>query len=232
MATFCLLHSSVQGPSCWDGLVRALEVEGHQAVTPDLGDVSPDALAIAYAKEAAEAIKCDVPPSETSLWVLAHSASGMFLPWIPREIEDLPLCGIIYLAAYVPSPGYSLLGTFHADSSMFNPNWIGADPLDDATASKLLFHDCPNSELSRALSTRRLMVAKAAMSEVFPAGIRCPRTEYIVCAQDRTLTPAWMRRAAQDRLGVTAIEIDSGHCPQTSKPMMLADILSGLADSS
>lgn len=230
MATFCLIHSSVQGPDCWEHVTRSLRADGHRTITPDLGQVGSDALAITYAREAAGAITAAMASDETDLWVLAHSASGMFLPWIPGEIADLPLRGIIYLAAYAPLAGQSLLETFRSDPAMFDPRWVGADPLDDDVAKTLLFHDCADADLPSALATRRLMIASAAMSEIYPERVAPVRSEYILCTQDRTLTPDWMQRAARERLGVTAIGIDSGHCPQSSRPAALAGILSALAD--
>jgi hypothetical protein len=37
-----------------------------------------------------------------------------------------------------------------------------------------------------------------------------------------------MRAAARERLGVTAIEIDGGHCPHVSRPAELTGILEAL----
>ena len=48
---------------------------------------------------------------------------------------------------------------------------------------------------------------------------------YIVCAEDRTITPAWQRRAAREWLGVEPIELPGGHCPNVGRPEALADAL-------
>lgn len=48
---------------------------------------------------------------------------------------------------------------------------------------------------------------------------------YILPVDNRTLRPAWMRRAARDRLGVEPVEIEGGHCPHVSFPQVVADVL-------
>ena len=41
--------------------------------------------------------------------------------------------------------------------------------------------------------------------------------------------PAWELTAARDRLGVEAVEIDGGHSPMLSRPVVLAEVLHELA---
>jgi pimeloyl-ACP methyl ester carboxylesterase len=230
MATFCLIHSSVQGPDGWSLLVDALEQRGHRSITPDLGKVHPESLALAYAEAVAGTLKREISNFGEELWLVAHSASGLFLPWIVDLIPEFRLRGLVYVAAYVPMAGTSLLGSLSADPSMFNPDWIGRNPMDDSVALEFLFHDCEQSIVEWALGTRRLMIAGRAMTEVMPAtNGNGPYSAYILCSDDRTLTPAWMKNAAHVRLGVDPFAINGGHCPQVSRPGELADILSALS---
>jgi pimeloyl-ACP methyl ester carboxylesterase len=64
------------------------------------------------------------------------------------------------------------------------------------------------------------------MTETFPlAALPDVPSSYIVCADDRTISPAWSRRTARERLGVEAVELPGGHCPYLSRPAHLADVL-------
>src|SRR5206468_9182483 len=59
---------------------------------------------------------------------VAHSAGGMYLPliaerWSPRRM--------VFLATVVPRPGVSIIEQYRADPSMFNPAWVGKNPMDD-----------------------------------------------------------------------------------------------------
>jgi hypothetical protein len=50
----------------------------------------------------------------------------------------------------------------------------------------------------------------------------------IVCRDDRSFNPAWLRTAARDRLGTEAVEIDGGHSPFLSRPAQLAALIDAL----
>src|SRR5947207_2316182 len=53
-------------------------------------------------------------------------------------------------------------------------------------------------------------------------------SDYIVLREDATLSPAWCRQAARDRLGVEPRELPGGHSPFITQPVELADLLVGL----
>jgi hypothetical protein len=67
------------------------------------------------------------------------------------------------------------------------------------------------------------------MEEIFPLE-HWPAvvSSFILCREDRTVRPEWLRKAVRDRRGVTAIELPGGHCLHVSRPAELADVLSGL----
>jgi hypothetical protein len=48
---------------------------------------------------------------------------------------------------------------------------------------------------------------------------------YILASDDRTINPVWQRKASREWLGVNAIELPGGHCPNVSRPEVLADTL-------
>jgi hypothetical protein len=91
---------------------------------------------------------------------------------------------------------------------------------------EFLFHDCPPEIAQWAMKTRRLMVARQAMLEIFPLD-RWPAVpcSYIACSEDRTIQPIWSRRVSRERLGVEPIELQGGHCPHVSHPGDLARAL-------
>jgi pimeloyl-ACP methyl ester carboxylesterase len=154
---------------------------------------------------------------------VAHSAAGMYLPLIA---ERWPPRRMVFLAATVPRPGMSSMDQLRGDPSMLNPAWIGKNPMEDEVAVEFVFHDCPPARLEWALSTRLLFYAKRAMEEPCPlrAWPAVPAA-YIACADDRTINPAWQRRAAREWLGVEPIELPGGHSPHVSRPEILAEVL-------
>lgn len=222
MASFCLIHGSGQGPAGWKLLVQELERHGHRVLTPALTVSRADECLDWHADTLAEALEGSGFHTPEVICV-AHSASGMFLPLLA---ERQPIRRMVFLAAAVPRPGLSIRDQYRADSSMFNPAWVGKNPMEDDVALEFLFHDCPPERLDWALSTRVLFYARRAIEEPCPltAWPAVPAA-YVVCAEDRTITPAWQRRAARDWLGVEPVELPGGHCPHVSRPVALSDLL-------
>jgi pimeloyl-ACP methyl ester carboxylesterase len=146
--------------------------------------------------------------------------------YLPLVAQRWPPRLMVFLAAVVPRPGLSMADQYRADRSMFNPAWICQDPRDEKTALEFTFHDCPPERLDWALSTRILFYAKRAIEESCPLSTwPAVPAAYIVCAEDRTITPAWQRKAAREWLGVEPFELPGGHCPNVSRPEALADLL-------
>src|SRR5262245_52860925 len=93
MTTFCLMHSSGQGPAGWKLLVEELEQRGHRALTPAFHLDRTDEGAAWHADTIVEALKnSGHKPAEVVC--VGHSASGMYLPlvaerWQPRRMVFL-----------------------------------------------------------------------------------------------------------------------------------------------
>ena len=220
--TFCLMHSSGQGPQGWKLLVDELQRRGHRALTPAFDVTKTDEGAEFHAETIIEALR-ESGQRPTDVICVAHSAAGIYLPivaerWRPRRM--------IFLAALIPQPGHSIIEQFNADPSMFNPAWVGKNPMDDSVALEFVYHDCPTDRIEWALSTRVLFYAKQAMEE------RCPLSvwpsvpaSYIACLDDRTIAPAWQMRAAREWLNVEPFVLPGGHCPNVSHPEVLAEVL-------
>lgn len=223
MTLFCLVHGSTQKASCWDLVVPELENRGYDVVRPQLPTNEPDASATLYG----DVIAATIPEDRGDVIVVAHSASGLFLPLVS---ERRMVRRMVFLMAVIPQVGKSLTDQFAAERDMLNPAWVGKDPTQDrALADEFLFHDCSPERKQWGWRRMSLLLARRAMLEVCPlqAWPDVPAS-YIVCSDDRTIQPEWARRAARERLGVEAIELPGGHCPYISRPKELADLLASL----
>jgi pimeloyl-ACP methyl ester carboxylesterase len=199
---FGLVHGSTQNSSGWDLLITELQRLGHESICVDLPN-NPAASATVYAQVIAEKI----PRHRNDVTVVAHSASGLFLPLVPAQ-------RLVFLAALIPQPGISLLDQLKASPQMLSPEWLGKNPVgDNQIAHRFLFHDCAPETAAGALTTLRLTNARQAMIEICPlkAWPAIPST-YILCTGDRTIQPEWSRHAARERLGCEALELPGGHC--------------------
>jgi len=223
VSLFCLVHGSTQNASCWDLLIHELAQAGHQCVRMDLPRDTPEASATRYAQIIADAI----PADRDDAIVVAHSASGLFLPLVPhvRKVRR-----IVFLAAVIPDIGKSLSDQVKEDKGIFNPEWLGKDPTKDTQiAREFLFHDCSPAASQWALERMSLTFARQAILEVTPL-TEWPKvtTASVVCREDRAIQPDWSRRTARERLHVEPIELAGGHCPYISRPADLAQILASV----
>jgi pimeloyl-ACP methyl ester carboxylesterase len=74
--------------------------------------------------------------------------------------------------------------------------------------------------------TRIMFYAKRAIEEPCPLrALPAVPSAYIACGDDRTITPAWQRKAARELLAVEPVELPGGHCPHVGRPEALADVL-------
>ncbi|MFD0776568.1 alpha/beta hydrolase, partial [Streptomonospora algeriensis] len=162
--------------------------------------------------------------------VVVHSGAGALASAVAARLRA---SRVVWLAAFVPDTvgGRSLLDEMQVSAAqMFNPEWtqLAAPPTEDAvTAGYFLFHDGDLETLRWGLDTVRLFQPARAFAQAprpLPGGVA---STYLLPMRDRTLRPQWMRVAAELRLDVKAVEVDTGHCPHVSAPEEVASIIAG-----
>jgi pimeloyl-ACP methyl ester carboxylesterase len=189
-----------------------------------------------------------LPKTDDDIVLVGHSMAGTVIPLVAQAHKIRQL---VFLTALIPYPGISTIDQFYhnldADSlkllnyaprdlsqlaqfadepDMFNPVSVGRDFSDEAVLMEVFYNDCQPDIMRWALLKRRSQQSMAYIFEVNPLK-SLPNVEYkyIVCTDDRIISPAWSRYAARKRLGVDAIELPGGHCPHLSRPADLALLL-------
>jgi Alpha/beta hydrolase family len=232
MATFGLVHGAGHGVWCWERLTPILEGLGHRVFAMDLPCEDVKAGTTRYA----EVVDRALPPAD-DLVLVGHSLAGLTVPLVAarRAVRRL-----VFLCALIPEFGKSLTEQVTADPGMYDPvlrahpgRVTGSDGTvwfrDAASAGDVFYHDCAPEDVARAFARLRPQAAA-------PRRERCPLSAwppgdraYILCREDRAVSPAWSRRAARERLGVDPIELDGSHSPFLSRPAALATVLDRLA---
>ncbi|MBD2691860.1 alpha/beta fold hydrolase [Anabaena catenula] len=246
MSLFCLVHGAFQGSWCWDLLIPYLEAQGHKTVTADL-PIENDSATLS---QFADAVIQVLPKTDDDIVLVGHSMAGTVIPLVAEAVKVRQL---VFLAALIPYPGISTLDQFshnldsdtlksfnyqpknpiqleqfHSEPGMFEPASIGKDFTDEAVLRDFFLSDCQPDVAQWAISKSRSQQSMAYIFEMNPLkALPLVERKYIVCNDDRILSPAWSRYAARKRLGVDAIELASGHCPHLSRPDLLASILTG-----
>jgi pimeloyl-ACP methyl ester carboxylesterase len=221
-----LIHGSYFGAWCWDALRPELVARGHRVTAVDLPISEIGVGASGYADAVIAASDWSEPPV-----LVAHSMSGLVAPVVARR---RPVERIVFLAAFLPQAGMSANDQRHAEpiDPPTAPSTLEFTDLGDDlwmvgpnTARELFMHDAGEEVAAWAIERLRPQWY-GVMSEVTPleAWPSVP-VDSIVCRDDRALNTDWARTAAQDRLGVEAIELEGGHSPMLTRPSELAAVL-------
>jgi pimeloyl-ACP methyl ester carboxylesterase len=252
MSLFCLVHGACQGAWVWDLLIPHLEAQGHKTVAMDLPIEDPAATLFDYVDVVLEAL----PETEEDVILVGHSMAGPVIPLVAARYRVRQL---IFIGSLIPHPGVSFLDQcydeipsnfleeagykppevskfeqFRDEPNVHIPACIGKfmtpDEQGKAIAMEFYYHDCEPDVANWAFSKTRNQRSLAHAFDIFSLEA-LPDVEYayIACSNDRIISPAWQRYAAQKRLGVEAIEIPSGHYPHLSHPAHLAEVLNEIA---
>jgi pimeloyl-ACP methyl ester carboxylesterase len=225
-----LVHGSYHGAWCWDLLRPELEKLGHRVFTMDLPISDPALGAAEYAQAVDKALGPDCEPT-----LVGHSMAGLIIPLVAAR---RPVRRLVFLAAFLPSPGRSANDqrkTEAIDGRVAPRTAEWTDLGDDVwmvgpnTATELFFPDAP-AKVARWATQRLRPQAYRVLSETTPL-TAWPDVDRqsILCREDRTINPAWVRAAALERLGVQAVELEGGHSPFLTRPAELARVLHSLA---
>lgn len=249
MSIFCLVHGAFQGAWTWDLLIPHLEAQGHTTVAMDLPIEDPNASLSQFADVVIQAL----PKTDDDIVLVGHSMAGTIIPLV-AEVHQVRQ--LVFIGALIPHPGTSTIDQFahNFDSdtlksfnyepkntsefkkfddepNMFHPLSLGRDFSDVAVLKEIFYNDCSPDVIEWALSKRRLQQSMAYIFEVNPVkSLPDVEYKYIVCNDDKIISPTWSRYAARKRLGIDAIELPGGHCPHLSHPQQLAAILTNETD--
>jgi pimeloyl-ACP methyl ester carboxylesterase len=231
MANFLLIHGAMGGAWCWERVIPGLRAAGHDATAIDLpgqgADTTPlpEITLYRYADAVCDALeRMDGP-----VLLTGHSMGGMVITQAASQHPEKP-AGLIYVAAFLPQPGQSLIDITHlpeaaGDSVQANLVVEGDPPVSTMppeAAPEALYHCCTQEQIDWALPQRAGQPVipftnpftppdgDTAMFEALPRG-------YVTCLQDRAIRPA-VQRLMYTRAGCDpVIEIDTDHSPWLSR---------------
>jgi pimeloyl-ACP methyl ester carboxylesterase len=215
MATFVLIHGAGDVGWYWHLVEAELRERGHDVVAPDLPCEDDSAGLTEYADTVVEAIG-----DRTDLVVAAQSFGAFTAPLVCQRVAvDL----LVLVAPMIPMPGEAP-GEYWVDTRYEEE---ARESYEDEIA--LFYQDVPPDLASEALKHGRTQ-SEARMQEPSPfeAWPDVP-TRVLLCRDDRLFPAPFLRRVAQERLGITPDEIEGGHTPALSRPKELADRLEAYA---
>jgi pimeloyl-ACP methyl ester carboxylesterase len=215
VSTFVLIHGAGDVGWYWHLVEAALRRRGHDAVAPDLPCEDDAAGLPEYADAVVEAIG-----DRTDLVVVAQSLGGFTAPLV---CDRVPVELLIMVAPMIPAPK-------EAPADYWVNTRYGEEVQERYEDDIAWFYqDVPQELASEALRRSRRQ-SEARMGEPSPlAAWPDVHTRVLLCRDDRLFPAAFVRRVAQQRLGITPDEIDGGHTPALSRPAELAERLEAYA---
>ena len=233
MAEFVLVHGAWHGAWCWDELREVLARRGHRSHAPDLpglgDDPTPPAevTLAAYAGRVAEVVRSLPAP----VILVGHSMGGLVITEAAGAIADR-LHGLVYVAAYAPGHGQSLLDLSRndADTGLGHALEINAGTASVAEAAQhdVFYHRCSAEQSARArarLVRQQPLAPLATPVSTKDATLAALSRLYLLCAEDRAIAPA-NQRAMAEAAGIARVAtLETDHSPFLSCPEALADAL-------
>jgi len=221
---FVLVHGAYHGAWCWDELRAELERGGYASTAVDLPCDDPDAGAERYVDEVIHSI----PRQADAVVLVGHSLAGLTIPIAASRTRTAMT---IYLCAILPVPGLSFDAQHAEFATRFEPskpavgNPDGSASWPEEGAIETYYHDCA-VEVAQDSARRLRRQYWKITQEVTPLR-QWPAVPaaYIVCADDRAISPAYGRMTARRQLGIDSIELPGGHSPFLSRPRLLAQAL-------
>lgn len=239
-----LVAGDFLGPWIWEEVVARLTADGHEVSTVSLPSSPPDDVAeVGDLRDDVTAVRAVLDELEVPAVLCGHSYGGVVVTQAaagphPRVAQ------LVYLAAAAPDTGQTLadLGASQAEGDptgarsaqtgdeggveQVTAGGDGTLRLDPASAEASLFSDAGPDATAVALSRLRRMNLGVYDQPITAAAWREIAAIYVRASDDplpERLAPGFLDTVA----GIE--ELPTGHCPQWTRPDLVADLLSRCA---
>jgi pimeloyl-ACP methyl ester carboxylesterase len=221
MATFVLIHGAGDSGWYWHLVEAELQARGHRTIAPDLPCDDDKASLNDYA-----GVAIDAAVGQPDL-VLIGQSYGAFTATLVAD--RLPARLLVLLAGMIPAPAESP-GEWW-DNTGYRQAVDEQAALDGGKTGNddpfvSFFNGVPHELAVEAMRRGGRGESSVVWNTPWPLDDWPPvPTKFIACKDDRFFPAGFMRRVAEQRLGVVADEIPGCHCVALSHPKELSDRL-------
>ena len=232
MSTFVVVPGAWDTPATMEPLIDPLESAGHAVIVVDLPCEDADATLERYAG----AMRVALPDDLADVVLVGYSFGGFTATRIAVEYPELP---VVYIAAWIPRPGASVLDLFmggdpfadadeEAGIAAFGGLIVSAGPgrcalnIDQyVAAADPAERDAVRSYLERTQRPQGI----AALREKWRGDLPTSRRRTYILTTADTLVPPELQRTMAASVDAEIVEIATGHGPFREQPQRLAELL-------
>lgn len=237
MARIILIHGAWGNALNWLRITPRLEERGHSVEAIDLpghgeSAVPPGGFGQADYVEAVLEWLADGRPA----MLVGHSMGGIVVAQVSARAPER-VTKAVYVAALLPRDGESLLGLIKLQDApgvqaSVRPGPVEGTTVLDPAAAEALFPEASPREKKAAMAAMSPQSNRAQTDPavIGPGFAAVPRA-YVLCTQDRVVTPGLQRQMLAATPCEAVFEMECGHVPQLTHAGELARILNGLAEA-
>jgi pimeloyl-ACP methyl ester carboxylesterase len=229
-----LVPGGFTGAWMWADVVALLEREGIEALAVELPTIGEDGAGSDFYADV-RAVREVLDRLEPPVVLCGHSYGGAVITQAASGPHPA-VRELVYLTAAVPGAGDSMVSLMSAaaarDADGEQEGVTARDDglafLDREAARRALFNDCEPERAEEGLRRLRPMNLAGADQPVSEAAWTQLPCVYVRGSEDRmpeALAPGFLERTA------AVVELPTGHCPNWSRPDLVAELLADRARS-
>jgi len=235
--TYVIVPGAFQGPWAWQSVKSDLEARGQNVIVVQLAghekdNTDPATITMdVYKKQVVDAINA----VDGKVILVGHSLGGMVVADVAEQIPS-KIDRLVYLAAYVPASGQSLLDLAQTDAgSLLGPNLTFSSQVTlDVNHDQILnifIQDGSDAIKSQVLANWKIEPAIPFTNPVTltAANYGSVSKYYIHTAQDHAISPELQNRMVASAGIKATYSLSTGHSPFLSKPDSVATLLLKIA---
>lgn len=232
--TYVLVHGAFQGAYVWKYVKAQLEAKGQKVVVVELpghgqDQTPPEATSLhTYAAKVIDTINA----LDGKVILVGHSMGGMVITETAEKIPDR-IEKLVYIAAFVPVNGQTLLGLSQTDStSLIGPALIlSADNLVFTIKPENvipIFAQDANDDIKKLLlDNQRPEPSRVFIDTAVVTAVNWGKVDkyYVFTKHDHAVGPNLQKRMVAAAKIIKTVSIDSDHSPFLTQPQVITDLL-------
>ncbi|HEY4063652.1 MAG TPA: alpha/beta hydrolase [Puia sp.] len=233
MSTIVLVHGAWSDASAWDNTAPILKAQGYDVITINLPGHGKDNISFAgitmlsYVEVVKKAIG-----DRRNVILVGHSMAGFVISEVAEQIPD-QIKRLIYLAAFLPANGESLLALAQSDPDshigkylQINQNEGNANIAKDGIID-VFAADAPQPVADHLLANFRSepLAPFAAPATLTEAGFGRVEKVYIYTVNDHAISYTFQQKMVKKSTLARTYALPSSHTPFITMPGVLAAII-------